>query len=214
MDPISQINIWINKKQDSYFWRNVPEILCIKKVDLFTLDLLRWSLPPLPRMRRKVEFSFGDEDAVYEITNNPAYDLKQNEEYYINLLKEGNRLIVGRYNNEVVFNAWAVAKRKRTYDRYFILEQGEFMSIRAEVKRGLRGQGLYMYGLEFMFSQMKGKGYSRVFMDIFSDNISSIKSTLKLGAHHLGTYFYVLHLVSMDLVIPVGPYGYRLKRVS
>ncbi len=80
----------------------------------------------------------------------------------------------------------------------------EFIAMRAFARKDLRGFGLYSYGLIYMLSQMKKKGFKQAFMDIETHNISSVNSTIKLGAIRSHSSYFHFHIFFVDYVLPQG----------
>lgn len=204
MDLITKINIYVNRMKRKRFWGIFSELFWISKIDLLSIKLDNWIPPKLPRMRRPYEFSLGDEMDVRAINSDPRLDAAREKEHNLQLIQAGNRVVVGRYKDEIVFYAWAVLNRKSMHNKFFHLTQKEFIAMRAFVRKEQRGLGLYTYGLVYMLSLMKDRGFETGYFDISSDNLASLSSTYKLGATNTGSYYYCIRLFFHDFSLPVG----------
>lgn len=205
-DFITNLNIkasrstWVNKIRD-LFW--------VSKTVFLSVNLATWQQPKLLKMRTHVQFEFGSIDDIHAINANQNLDSHDEAEHNLLLFEAGNKIVVGRFNSDIVFYAWAVFGRKSMHNKFFTLNQNEFIAMRAFVQKKYRGLGLYPYGLAFMLSTLKNEGYEAVFMDIESHNIVSQRSTYRLGTEDAETGYYLVNLLWQQYTFPFGKLAYR-----
>jgi len=214
MDLITKLNFKTSQSKYHRLFGVFSELFWIRKIDLLMVDLLTWEPPSLPRMRRHLDFSFGDESDVTEINTNPALGAKGYELHNEQIFRSGDKLFVGRINGEIIFYVWLVFKKSSMYDKFFILKNQEFMGKRAFTHKNFRFLGVYSYAVIFMLSQMKHQGFLRAFVDIDTHNITSLLSTTRLGFQVTGTSCYIYRLFLKDYLVSHGPLTERFIKKS
>lgn len=203
-DFITKFNIRAARVGWRKYCDKIRDLFWVSKIDFLLVDLSSWQQPKLPRMRKNVQFEFGDIDDIHKINANPHLEAHDEAEHNIQLLKAGNKIIVGRVNNEIVFYAWAVFGRKSMHNKFFELQLNEFIAMRAFVQKEYRGFALYSYGLIHMFKKLKNEDYKVCFMDIESHNIISQRSTYKLGAKGADSGYYLINFLWKQYALPFG----------
>lgn len=211
MDIVTKMNRIAQRGEVCRVRQKVSEILWIERAEMLALDLNNWNPPNLRTLNIPVEFSLGGVSDILNIISDTNLNLEGQgqKEYYLKLLQDENRLVVGRLNGNVIYYLWAVLRYKKTFNKYFILGPDEAFMARLFVRKEYRGQGLATHGRVFILQQLKQQGIAQVFADITSYDSVALSRALKAGYKLLDSYFYRVRLLFRDYIFSRGPLSDR-----
>jgi len=204
------------KLNEKSLWRKygsilhlVRKLLWIQKVNFYTLDLADWKQPSIPRMRLSVRFSFGNEGDVKRMADDPHLDVRIWEDNYLEKLRAGDRLLIGKIDEEVVFYIWVVTQRKELMDKVLILNPDEFAIERVFTRKEYRGYGLFMYGLNYLLPLLMAERKTSCLTEITTHNMPMVSTILKCGFLKTDSYYLWLSHQFGNLVFPRGTIAER-----
>ncbi|AJE03466.1 GNAT family N-acetyltransferase [Geobacter pickeringii] len=209
MDLIARFAEAINTRHYRGLKRHVGRIGWLEKIELLSLDLHCWQPPPLPRMRMEVDFGFGGEADVRAMARDSGLDVQRQEALYLEKLRRGDLLYVGKRREEVVFYLWVITGRKDMINHFMLLEEGEFAVERSFTKEECRGHGLYPYGFIALIDEAKGRGLHCCLTDIALHNPPMLNTARRLGFERTDSFYLWLRHPFGQYTFPRGPLAAR-----
>ncbi len=138
---------------------------------------------------------------------------KENLPYYYAIISDGNRMMLGEINNEIVAYVCVVFGRKVFVNRYFELAPDEGFALAGFTKANWRGKGLGVCALEELRKcLMINKPSLHLFCHVNSSNQSSLRMLEKAGWVSANTNLYRIRLLKWDFVFQTGRYRRRFIR--
>lgn len=207
----------VTKLNDRSLWRKYGVVLnlirkffWIQKVNFYSLELTEWKQMPMPKMRLSVVFSFGDESAVVKMVGDRHLDARSAEkDGFLRKLNTGDRLLLGKLREEIVFYFWVVSRRKELMDKILILNPDEIVIERGFTRKEYRGHGLFVYGLNFLIPRLIDEGNNRLLTDIATHNNPMMQTILKCGFRQTDSYYLWLRHRFGHYAFPKGAYAGR-----
>lgn len=212
MDLIVRLAETINSRRCRGFKKLVGRVGWLEKIELLSLDLHGWQPPQLPRMRMEVDFGFGGEADVRAMARDAGMDVRRQEALYLEKLRRGDFLYVGKRRGEVVFYLWVITGRKDMINHFMLLKDGEFAVERSFTREECRGHGLYPYGFIALVGEAKGRGLHRCLTDIALHNPPMMNTALKLGFVRTDSFFLWLRHPLGQYTFPRGPLAAQFVR--
>lgn len=210
-DVIARINKSLERSRLRKLWGPLTEVLWIERIVLWTIDLAgrRRQAGAVPQ---EVAFSWGTEQTIQQLAQDDELGFsRQDRQYYSDLLKAGNRLLVGTAEGAIVFHALVVVDRMRMYTTYFLLEKGEVFISRCFTRRDCRRRGIYASALDHICATYAREGFGWALLGIASHNEFSMRGALKAGAIPSRSSFLRLRLLGRDLILPRGDLRERFE---
>jgi hypothetical protein len=166
------------------------KVLKVERLDFYALDLRQWDEPRLPRMRLKIDFRAGDETDIVRMAGDKNLDIGGRSELYLRKMRMGHRLLLGIQEEEVLFYLWVVSGEKILMNKVLLLEPNEIAIERAFTRKDVRGHGLLVYGLNYLFAMEKAAGTERCLTEVGTGNKPMIVTLRKYGFERLDSYYY------------------------
>lgn len=202
MDLIETLNIKKSKSHQGQLLRLIERFFWIEKLYFYTADLTRWQPPPLPRMRTKAEFGFGNKDDVISLTSNPNLDALDCQTLYLQKLQAGNKLLIGKHEGEIVFYLWLVSDHKGLMNKILVLHEHQVAIERGFTRKEFRGHGFFVFGMSYLFPELIASGVTYCLTEIATHNVPMIRTAIKLGFQKSGSYYYWLNTPFKQYAVP------------
>lgn len=205
MDIIIKLNEIASSRAFYWMFKKLSEVIWVERDVVLSIDDLKtWQSPVLPPLVLPVVYQLGSEEDVQEMNVDSRLETAGEAEHNLTMMRAGYKLILARYDGEIVFYAWIVTGRKSAFDRFFILRSDEFIVARVFTRKDFRGCGLYPRGLIFAFPRMMELGYKRALVDVAAHNYPSINAALKAGFRMLDADYYTVRFIFRSYLIPTG----------
>lgn len=214
MDIVEHINQRQFKQKHVRLLQMVSRLMWLEKLDFHTLGLAGWKQPNLPKMRLKAEFGLGGEADVMDLVRDAKLDGKSCEEYYLRKIRDGQKLLMARLGEDIIFYLWVVPGVKDMMDKFLRLEHGEVAIERGFTRREFRGHGLFAYGLAFLFPLLRDEGVTSCLTEIAPYNMPMIHTAAKLGFRKTDSCYYWFRHPFGHHVFPRGPLAGRFVKKS
>lgn len=190
MDFIEYINSRNSKMKYPKLISLISKLLWVEKLFFYTLDLTKWEPPRVPRMRLNFEFILGNEMDIVTLASDPRLEATGEEVCYLEKIRLGHKLLLGKLNGEIIFYLWIVKDSKKLMNKALALKTNEIAIERGFTRKDFRGHGLFVYGIIFLFPIIIKEGATSCLTEIASHNTPMIKTASKIGFEVTESYYY------------------------
>lgn len=204
MDLVTRINLLPPKSLPCRLLKFLSRFVWLEKLDFYELDLEGWTQPKAPRMRIKAHFLFGDENDISILCNDPNIDAIHEKENYTQKLRSGDKLLLAKLNDQIIFYLWVVTEKKKLMNKCLMLSEGEIAIERGFTRKEYRGHGLFLYGFFYLVSQRVSLGAEKCFTEIATHNLPMIRTAMRCGFNKINSYYYWLKVPFRHYAFPKG----------
>lgn len=190
-----------------------------RRIHRETRDL--WVFPSIheqmasPESSASVRFSFADEKTLHEILADRDLGVSAPSiPYYTALLRDGNRLVVGRDEDRIVFYGGVMCGRRMLPRGFFLLEDDEFCIVACFTRADCRGRGIYPSALRYVCGRLGQEGFRRGYIDVATYNTASVNGIAKAGGMRTDSGYEQIHFLGCDMSLPRGPLRARFVNTA
>lgn len=202
MDVIEKLN-QRKANKNAVILRQLARLIWVEKLFFYIVDLTEWQLPSFPKMRLNATFMIGDESDVVSLTSNPHLDAVNRAALYLEKFQAGHKLLLGKHNGEIVFYLWVVHDQKELMNKILPLQKNQVAVEKGFTRMEYRGHGFFVYGLNYLFPQLKSAGVTSCLTEIATHNSPMIRTNLKLGFKRTESYYYWINTPFKQYAVPV-----------
>ena len=217
LDMITRLNKMSLLSRFPRIWGSIAEILWIEKIGIWAVDLRLWARSSIfnPKVCSDLQFRFAGQEILDRLVadKNLAFSAKD-AIYYRTSLQKGDRLLIATVDDKVVFHGLIAIGFKRVYSQYFSLLNYECFVRSLFTHPRFRGNQVCPLAMQYAFTQLAAEGYAIVYIDVATQNESSLRAIQKIGAVHSGSHYLRIRTLGHDWIVPRGILRDRFARKS
>lgn len=213
---ITWLNQWAGRSRFTRFWGIVKEVFWVDRYMLFEFCRNGNYSAAGGKGDIGVMWRVAAEGDIERMRELGGYDIDLGREEFMKSFVQSDHeyLLLGMRDEIIYTYAVCAVRAKRMYGLFFRLEEGEaFISV-CFTKPESRGQGWGPKCLGEICRRCWAAGKGRVFIDISTANLPSIRSAEKAGAQKTDSGYYRIRIWKRDYLFPFGMYKNRFSTLN